>query len=377
MNKQKDVLDYTDAELQGMTTEKLKGLLEEAEYGKSLNNTQQLAEKTLINGLYGALANKYFPLFNEDMAAAITGNGRYYIRLLANYIEDALQGMHPSEKSYVIYGDTDSVYFQIEPFMEMYQKKNPDLSIDEYVDWADQFEKKVIQPVIQKSIDDFADELNAYNRELIGAEREIISSDFMAISKKMYFARVRDSEGTRYPADDPDIKVMGLDIIKSSTPKWAKKYLKEAIPHILDKDENDLRNWLKSIKREFVNTELNDIAAVGSANNLDYDLERDTVPIGSRAAIRHNIYIKENGLENLYAPIQPGEKAKRLFLTTPNPFNSNIIAFTNDTFVREIEKHNCVDYDTNFYKNFMKPLENMVNCLKYNLEKETEELDDW
>ena len=57
---------------------------------------------------YGALANKGFPLFNEQMAAAITGNGRYFIRKKSNYIENKLQSLIPSEKPYVLYCDTDS-----------------------------------------------------------------------------------------------------------------------------------------------------------------------------------------------------------------------------------------------------------------------------
>ena len=270
----------------------------------------------------------------------------------------------------------NSVYYQIEPFVEKYIEKNPGLSINDYVEWADLFEKKVIQPTIQKTIKDFAYELNAYKEEAIGAEREIIADAAVFTAKKKYYARVRDNEGTRYPEDSPKIKVMGLEIIKSSTPTWSKKYLKEAIPHILDKDENDLRTWVKTIKQEFTKADLNDIAGVGSVSRLDFDLVKDTVPIGSRAAIRHNIYIAENNLSDQYAPIQGGDKCKRLFLVEPNAFHSNIIAFTNDGFTKEIEKHNCVDYDTQFGKNFLKPLYLMVEPMNYDLEKETAELDD-
>lgn len=308
------------------------------------------------------------------MAAAITGNGRYFIRKMSNYIEDKLQSMLPQEKPYMVYNDTDSGYFSIEPFMEMYQEKNPGLSINEYVEWADQFEKKVIQPTIQKVIEDFADELNAYNRDKIGVEREIIADAAVFTAKKKYYARVRDNEGTRYPEDSPKIKVMGLEIIKSSTPKWSQKYLKEAIPHILDKDEKDLRDWVNDIKQEFTKADLNDIAASGGVSRIDYNLNEKSVPIGSRAAIIHNDYVNNNNLSDRYAPIQAGDKCKRLFLTEPNKFNSNIIAYTNDTFVNEID---CVDYDVQFDKNFLKPLELMVEPLNYDLRKETQELDDW
>jgi len=271
----------------------------------------------------------------------------------------------------------NSVYFHIEPFMEKYIEQNPGLAVNEYVTWADNLEKKVIQPVIQQTIEDFADELNAFNRDKIGCEREIIADAAVFTAKKKYYARVRDNEGTRYPDDSPKIKVMGLEIIKSSTPKWSQKYLKEAIPHILDKDEIDLRNWVKEIKKDFINVNLNEIAGVGGVSRLDYDLDKDTVPIGSRAAIRHNMYINEYNLTDTYAPIQGGDKCKRLFLQLPNMFNTNIIAYTNDGFTKEIEKCNCVDYDTNFEKNFLKPLYLMVEPMNYDLEKETASIDDW
>ena len=374
----KDVLDYSEEELRSLSSQDLELLLKKAEDGESLYNTRQLVEKTMINSLYGALANKWFPLFNEQMAAAITGNGRYFIQKLAQYIEDRLQGLIPNEKPYIVYGDTDSVYYHIEPFVEKYISENPGLPTNDYVEWSDQFEQKVIAPVIQQTIDDFAQELNAYNKDKIGAEREIIADAAVFTAKKKYYARVRDNEGTRYPDDSPKIKVMGLEIIKSSTPKWSQKYLKEAIPHILDKDENDLRNWVKSIKGEFIKADLNDIAAVGGVSRIDYKLDgSETVPIGSRAAIRHNMYIEDHNLTNMFTPIQGGDKCKRLYLQEPNEFHSNIIAFTNDSFTKEIEKYDCVDFDTQFEKMFMKPLDLMVAPMNYDLEKETEALEDW
>lgn len=371
----RDVLDYTEEELNALSDEDLEALLAESTNKESLFDTQQMTMKILINSLYGALANKWFPLFNEQMAGAITGNGRFFIQKSASYIEKGLQEKLPQDKKYIVYGDTDSFYYHIEPFMKHYMAKNPNLTLNDYVNWADSFEKKLIQPLIQQSIDDFAHQLNAYNNAAIGCEREIISDAGVFAEKKKYYARVRDSEGTRFPEDDPYIKVMGLDVIKSSTPAWSKKRLKSAIPHILDKDEDDLRNWINEIKQGFITANRNDIAAVGSVSRIDYNLQTDKgIPIGSRAALVHNQYIKDHNLEHKYAPVQAGDKCKRIFLTTPNKFNSNIVAFTNDEFVNELD---CIDYDKQFEKGFLNPLKLMVNALEYNLEKETESLDDW
>lgn len=374
----KDILEYTKEELEQLSTEELQNLLKETELQVNLYNTKQLVEKTLMNSLYGALANKYFPLFNEDMAAAITGNGRYFIRKLSKYLEEALQSMIPSENEYVIYNDTDSVYIQVHEFVNRYIQKNNPKDLNEIVDWVDKFVEKAIDVIIQKTINDFCDELNAYNREVIGAKREVIADAGVFSAKKKYFLRVYDDEGTRYPIDLPYYKIQGLEVIKSSTPTWCKKYLIEAIPHILDKDEADLKQWVREIKQKYVEADLNDIASVGSVSRLDYDLEKDKgVPIGSRAAIKHNIYIEKYKLTNKYQHIKPGDKCKRLFLIEPNPFETNIIAYTNDTFVEEIKKHNCVDYDTQFEKTFLAALELMVESLNYNMKLETQSLDDW
>ena len=116
----------------------------------------------------------------------------------------------------------NSVILHIEQFVELYLAKNPDVSIDETIDWMDAFENKVIQPIIQKCINDFAIELNAIDKDVIGCEREILSDKSLFTAKKKYIMRVRDSEGTRYPEDEPYMKVVGVDLKKSGTAPWSK-----------------------------------------------------------------------------------------------------------------------------------------------------------
>jgi len=103
-----DVLDYTKEQLEALDTETLLKLYREAEMMQEQKSTGQLTKKVLINGLYGAQANTSFPLFNEKIAQAITGNGRFFIQKTANMIENTLQSKLPSDKKFVIYGDTDS-----------------------------------------------------------------------------------------------------------------------------------------------------------------------------------------------------------------------------------------------------------------------------
>lgn len=371
----RDPLEYTEDELQSLDIDTLEELMHTSGMLESLYDTKQTVNKRLMNALYGALGNAAFPLFNEDMASAITGNGRYFIRMLSNYIEETLQKLKPMNSEYILYNDTDSGYFTIAPFVNDFVKDNPNSTMTERVNFANQFEIDIIQPVIRRCVDDFSERLNAYNKESIWAEREIIADSAVFVSKKKYFARVRDSEGTRFPEDSPYIKVMGLELIKSSTPKWSQKMLKKAIPVFLDKTESQAKDWLRDVKKEFLTSELSDLASVANVNNLDYKLGDKGIPFGSRAAIIHNNYIKDKKLLDNYDTIKSGDKSKRLFLIKQNPFNSNIVAFTNDKFIDEIREY--IDYDEIFAKNFLNPLEIMYKSLNWDLTKETEVLDEW
>lgn len=84
------------------------------EYSKKQElNILQMVLKILINSLYGALGNRYFKLFNVDIARAITGNTRFYIVLSKHRIPEFLRKFGESngvkDNNYYCYSDTDSV----------------------------------------------------------------------------------------------------------------------------------------------------------------------------------------------------------------------------------------------------------------------------
>ena len=92
-----------------MNTEELISLYKENTKKADEKKVLQKALKNAINSLYGALANKFFPMFNQDMARSITGNGRFFINLTGSNVDKYLHDLAKSEKPYWIYSDTDSV----------------------------------------------------------------------------------------------------------------------------------------------------------------------------------------------------------------------------------------------------------------------------
>lgn len=103
-----DILDYTDDQLEALSDDELLKLHTKACDKAFEEHINQLTKKILINSLYGATANAFFPLYNLGYASGITCNGRYFIQKTANYIEEKLQSILPWDQKYIVYGDTDS-----------------------------------------------------------------------------------------------------------------------------------------------------------------------------------------------------------------------------------------------------------------------------
>lgn len=179
-----NILDYTLEQLQELSTEELENLYNECKLKEDFYHTQQYVKKIMINSLYGSVGNKNFILFNEKVAQAITGNGRFLVQNTSRMINDALNNINEDKSQFVgiVYNDTDSGYYTIAPIMNEIIKKNPNKSINEYVDIANKFELKFIDPIIQKSVDIATTHLNARRPEVIGAKREVIADTCFASS---------------------------------------------------------------------------------------------------------------------------------------------------------------------------------------------------
>lgn len=257
----------------------------------------------------------------------------------------------------------NSAYYQIKPFVDKKFADLPEATIEDRVNWVNEFEKKIGQKVIQDTIQEFAEILNVMNPDVIGVEREIIADSAVFVAKKKYFARVRDSEGVRFPTDDPYIKIMGLEVARSSTPPWVKMKLQESINVILDTDTNGVKRWRDEVKAEFAKQPILDISMVAGISSLDYNIDEKGVPQGPKSAIAHNNWVRTNKLEDEIETLKPGEKYKRCYLKTPNRFGTDVLSFESDKIANIIADDKIFDFQKNFEKYFEAPLENMVGSI--------------
>lgn len=332
----------------------------------------QKAMKILLNSAYGALGNIYSRYYDLRIAEGITLTGQLVVRWIANdlnaYMNKALK---TSGVDYVVLIDTDSVVLNMGPLVEqMYAGHTK----EETVEWLDTISEKVFKGVIAKSTADIAEYTNAAVQKM-NMKRESITDVMLNVSKKRYVMSVHDSEGVRYK--EPVLKIMGLQIVKASTPAVVRKSLRDSIPKILHGAERDLQEYVEQQRKLFTKFTPEEIAFPRSVNNLAKYSNPKTIyrkgkgaggcPIHVRGALLFNHYVKELGLELKYPMIQEGEKIRFVYLRTPNPLHENVIAFV-DELPPEFELCTYVDYDTMFVKTFEDAVQNFVQPIGWRTE---------
>ena len=112
--------------------------------------------------------------------------------------------------------------------------------------------------------------------------------------------------------------------------------------------------------------------------------------MNSRASLIYNEFIKKHNLEGSFNLIQAGDKIKYIYLKTPNTLGETIknttgrtvkssypdvIAFTDDNFIQYFKDY--IDYDTQFEKSFIKPLEFMTNAINFTVKEKAMDLFDF
>ena len=202
-------------------------------------------------------------------------------------------------------------------------------------------------------------------------KRENIADRGIWTAKKRYILNVWDSEGVRY--EDPKLKMMGIEAVKSSTPAPCRKMIKDALQLMMTGTEEDVIDFIDKSRDEFKKMPPEDISFPRSASDVVKYRSSSTIymkgtPIHIRGALLFNHYVKKNKLDNKYSLIQNGEKIKFCYLKKPNSIHENVISFIQD-FPKELDIDKYVDYDLQFEKSFVEPLKAILDAIGWNVEK--------
>ena len=344
----------------------------ELEKAISKYNNIQMARKIQLNSAYGAIGNQYFRYYNLINAEAITLSGQVSIRWIENKVNGYLNKLlNTNEKDYVIASDTDSIYLSLDKLVTTVYG-DQEVSQEKVVNFLDKACKEKIEPFIDKSYQELAEYSNAYEQKMF-MKRENIAARGIWTAKKRYILNVWDSEGVRY--NQPKLKMMGIEAVKSSTPAPCRTAIKDALNIMMSGEQDELVKFIDDFKTKFYSLPPEDIAFPRSVNGLrkfksDTNVYSKGCPLHVRGTLLYNFYVSQKKLENKYPLVQEGEKIKYIFLKVDrtNPINENVLSFLN-TFPRELGLEHCLDRKAQFQKSFLDPLQIITKVIGWETEK--------
>tara|TARA_B100001564_G_C20586348_1_gene645681 strand:- start:590 stop:1246 length:657 start_codon:yes stop_codon:yes gene_type:complete len=202
-------------------------------------------------------------------------------------------------------------------------------------------------------------------------KREVIADKAIWTAKKRYILNAWDIEGVRYK--EPNLKMMGIEAVKSSTPAPCRQKIKEALKIIMSGNEKELNKFIQDFRTEFMSLPPEDIAYPRSVNGLrkwsdSSNLFKKGAPIHVKGAILYNHLVKKNKLDKKYPFILIGDKIKFLHLRLPNKYQSTSITFITK-LPRELDFHSLIDYDLQYDKSFIEPLRFITNKIRWRIDK--------
>jgi len=322
----------------------------------SLYNNVQMAKKISLNSAYGAIGNNWFRYFDLMVATAITTSGQLAIRWIEKALNIYLNKLLDTKnEDYVIASDTDSVYITFDGLVNRVFKEGG--TPERITDYLDKIASEKLEPFILKSYSVLAKSMNAYEQKM-DMSREVIADKGIWTAKKRYILNAWDIEGVRYKT--PQLKIMGIEAVKSSTPAVCRQKIKDALNIIMTGDEKMLNTFIQDFRDEFMELEPEDIAYPRSVNGLQKFSSSNGMfakgaPIHCKGAILYNHLVKKHKLSNKYPIIQEGDKIKFLHMKQPNIYTSSAFSFLT-SMPKELDIMDRIDYDVQFTKSFVEPL---------------------
>jgi DNA polymerase elongation subunit (family B) len=259
---------------------------------------------------------------------------------------------------YSFYSDTDSCYITLDPLVKKFYADKPK---EEILKILDQICEEKITEIINRACNKLAMYTNAFEPKII-FKREAIADRGIFVAKKRYALNVYNNEGVTYA--EPKLKVMGLEIVRSSTPEAIRNVLKDAVKVAITQDEAALQLFITEAKKEFLKLSPEDIAFPRGVNGMSKyqssaNIYAKGCPMHVRGALLYNYYLKEYNITNKYESIGEGDKIRFLYLKTPNMIKENCIGFIGK-IPAEFQLTNYIDYDTMWDKSFIEPLNGII-----------------
>jgi len=273
--------------------EKIKSQLK-IKYDEGLEYKQRVL-KEITNSFYGIFGSPYYRMYNPDIQGAIT----FLSRELTKYTKEFLT----NKGKKVLYGDTDSLFFQT-PFVK-----------DDII--------KLVQE-LNDSLPNFTKIFGVEDSYPMEFEFESFYDKwFQSGTKKRYFGHLIYHNGKMVD----EIKVRGYEVRRSNTPKYTSEKLWELINIVLS-DPKQIDKWVEVETKRWREKSIN-ISDIGVLVGLSKPIEEYKDGFQAAKAVRNSqkygiTVDTSTGKIKMYFLKNDGVIAVNYDETLPKKFQSNL-----------------------------------------------------
>jgi DNA polymerase elongation subunit (family B) len=346
----------------------------------------QWALKILLNAMFGVTAVPYSRYFNTNISEAITSCGRETIKAGERFVNQLLQtkwienelfltALHNSvdpavieqtkKIDWVAYIDTDSLFIKLGDWLRI-------VIGDAWIEADDKSKIKYIRG-ISHAIEQYVDarcydevQKLTYNSQVddfrITFKQEIIAKTALFVKKKKYAYWCVEESGA--PVDE--IKVTGLEIVRSDSAEAVRERLRVVIEMILKSaDEDDIITIISQYKKELKNVLPEEIAAnIGVKNIEKYVNEKHEwikgTPWHVKGVANYRKLLDMFKLHKTYEDIHSGLKARVVYIK-PNPYKIETVTF--HRWPKEFNEAIEIDFDKMIDKFFIKKIRILLEAM--------------
>lgn len=327
----------------------------------------QMAKKIQLNSGFGALANKYFRWFENDLAESITSSGQLVIRWMEARFNTYLNRLlETKDVDYVVCIDTDSLYLNLGSLVDKFCKG---MDNNQIVSYLDTVSREKLEPYVYKSYQQLADYMNVYAHKMV-MKRECIADKAVWTGKKHYILNVYDLEGVRY--EQPVLKMQGIEAIRTSTPLVCRTAIKEALEVIMRGGQSELISFIEQFRTKFDQMTFEQIAFPRGVNDIQKWKDSSTIwkkatPVHVKGSLIYNHLVATNKLGNKYPLINDGEKIRFAYCKEPNPYRITVIS-SPDTLPPEFQLDRYIDKIKQFDTAFLEPIKTIASAIGWEVE---------
>lgn len=342
---------------------------------------EEQAIKIFINSMYGATASPYFIGYNVKVAEAITLQGQDIIKFVTKNINRyfyefwhrdtelhkklGITRVDKVKNDVTVYGDTDSAYvtFQEPLFGSDWVGGDP-------TEFVLGIYNHRLKAYLKTAFDRYGETWGTENIQDL--EMETISYSAIFLRKKKYVLDIRWKDPGVFYEPQKKIKAKGVEIAQGSTPSFIRIRMKKMLEYIFkEKDKLNLRvfaEMLKAEKQAFTVENIENIAFSSAVNDYEKGIADDRkkfevhshCPMHVRAAGYHNYMLSNSKWKKKYQLIKSGDKV-RYYYAKAERGEENVFGFLPGNF--PIEYAPPVDYDTQFSKGLIEPLNRFISAI--------------